>query len=261
MDNSGNWAQKPGFSGPPLSSDEKDKQNQAAGTPQPIFLLPTVVTALCGLLLAVHLATLVLDPIGQRELTLWFAYTPLRFLAGLESPAEWVPLIWTPFTHAFLHAGWEHLLINVAWLAIFATPVARRYGAAPTVVIFLVGAAAGAAAFTATSLYDGTFLVGASGGVAALTGAAVRFIFQPVIMGRHPETGEPVPLGRKLATLGEVFANPRSRWFTLIWIALNAAVPLLPLLVGGGEMAIAWQAHLGGFAFGFFIVPLFERRP
>lgn len=242
-----------------MSEDGNSQEDQPDNVRQPVFLLPRVVTILAGLLFAVHLASSVFGPSLAHELTLWFGYIPLRFLAGTENPTDWVPLLWTPVTHALLHANWEHLLLNVAWLAIFATPVARRYGDWPTAIIFAAAAAAGAAAFTATSLYDGTFLVGASGGVAGLTGAAVRFIFQPLIVGRDQETFEPVALGRRLAGVREVMRNPRSRWFTLIWIVLNAAVPLLPLF-GGGEIAIAWQAHLGGFAAGFVMVPLFEKR-
>ena len=45
----------------------------------------------------------------------------------------------------------------------------------------------------------------------------------------------------------------------LIWVVLNAAVPLLPLLTGT-EVAVAWQAHLGGFIAGIAMVGLFERR-
>ena len=251
-----NW---PGNRGHGLSVDDKHQQNQGQDGRQPILLLPAIVAVLCGLMVAVHLAAGLLDARGERELTLWFGYVPLRILAGLDDPTDWVPLLWTPFTHAFLHANWEHLIINVVWLAIFATPVARRYGARPTVVIFLVAAAAGAAAFTITSLYDGTFLVGASGGVAGLTGAAVRFIFQPVVMMRDPLTGEPVVVGRRLASLAELLRNPRSRWFTVIWVALNAAVPLLPAFTGG-SILVAWQAHLGGFFAGLLLVPLFERH-
>jgi membrane associated rhomboid family serine protease len=244
----------------PVSDEQKSEQNQPPAGSQPIFLLPGVVSVLCGLMIVIHLAAQVLDANGARELTFWLGFIPIRIIAGLENPEDWVPLIWTPFTHAFLHAGWDHLLINVAWLAIFGTPVARRYGARATWVLFLVSAAAGAAAFAATTLYDGTFLVGASGGVAGLTGAAVRFMFQPVIYGRDPETGEPVALGRKLASFADLFRNPRSRWFTVIWVGINAAVPLLPAFTGGGELAVAWQAHLGGFLAGLLLVPLFERR-
>src|SRR5690606_34748607 len=142
--------------------------------------------------------------------------------------------------------GWDHLLFNTAWLVIFATPVARRYGAGAMLSLFLVSAAAGAALFAVTTLYEGIYLIGASGGVAGLTGAAIRFIFQPILMGRHPETGEPVMLGRRLASMREVFTNPPSRYFTLIWLILNAAVPLVPV-VTGQSLAVAWQAHLGGF--------------
>lgn len=226
---------------------------------QPVFLLPMIVTILCGLLVAVHLVGVLLGPAVEAGLTFWLGYIPLRFIAGTENPADWLPLLWTPLTHALLHANWEHLLLNTVWLAIFATPVARRYGGRPTVVLFVVSAVAGAAAFTVTSLYSGAFLVGASGAVSGLTGAAVRFIFQPVVVGRDPETGDPVVLGRRFARIAQVFSNPRSRWFTIIWIVLNSVVPLLPQF-GGGEVAIAWQAHLGGFAAGFLMAPLFERR-
>lgn len=243
-----------------MSDDQKNQQDQSPTARQPVFLLPAGVSALCALIVAVHLATLVLDAQGAFQLTVWFAYTPARWVAAGQIPGGLLPLLWTPVTHAFLHAGWEHLIVNVAWLAIFATPVARRYGVRPMIAVFLLGSAAGAAAFTATSLYDGTFLVGASGGVAALTGAALRFIFQPVIYGEDPVTGLRLPMGRKTASLREVFINPRSRWFTIVWVGLNALVPILPLVTGDAGVAIAWQAHLGGFALGLLIVPLFERR-
>jgi len=125
--------------------------------------------------------------------------------------------------------------------------------------IFFISAAAGAALFAATTLYSGSYLVGASGGVAGLTGAAVRFIFQPIIVAQHPETGERVALGRQLASFGDLMADNRTRLFILIWVLLNAAVPLLPL-VTGMQMAVAWQAHLGGFFAGILIVGLFERK-
>jgi len=146
---------------------------------------------------------------------------------------------------------------NVAWLVIFGTPVARRYGTLRTLVIFFVSSIVGALAFAVTEYDSVAYLVGASGGIAGLTGAAMRFIFQPVIVMPHPETGEPVTLGRRMATIPEMLRSPSARNFTIIWIVLNCLVPLLPLVIGQ-DVGIAWQAHLGGFFTGLLLVPFFE---
>jgi len=244
-----------------MSDDQNREQNQGQGGREPAILLPGVVLALLGAMLAIHLArAFVLNESGDQMLLYWFGFIPLRGLQPDQFYGGWIPLLWTPLTHAFLHAGWEHLLINCAWLAIFGTPVARRYGVIPTLILFGASAIAGAALFAATTLPAFQFLVGASGGISGLTGAACRFIFQPVIVARDPETGEPRVLGRKMATLGELARNQRGAFFIAIWLILNAAVPFLPSLIGQ-SVGIAWQAHLGGFLAGLLLTPLFERRP
>jgi membrane associated rhomboid family serine protease len=244
-----------------MNEKQKDEQNQEQGSRQPAILLPGVITSLLGLMFAVHLARVfVLNELGDLQLLYWLGFIPVRGILPGEFEGGWIPLLWTPVTHAFLHGGWEHLLINCAWLAIFGTPVARRYGVVATLILFLGSAVAGAAFFAATTLPELQVLVGASGGIAGLTGAACRFIFQPVIVGRDPVTGEARVLGRRMATLGELARNQRAGFFIAIWLVLNAAVPFLPMLIGQ-SIGVAWQAHLGGFLAGLFLVPLFERRP
>lgn len=243
--------------------------NEASNTPQnqensgrePAILLPGVITALLGLMVAVHLArTFVLNDQGNQAVIVWFAFVPVRLIAGNAVEGGFWPLLWTPFTHAFLHGGWEHLLVNCAWLAIFGTPVARRYGARSTLALFLISACAGAVLFAATTLPAIQILLGASGGIAGLTGAACRFIFQPPIVAVDPDTGQRLILGRRLATLRDLWRDKRAAFFIAIWLILNAAVPFLPMLIGE-SIGIAWQAHLGGFLAGLLLVPLFERRP
>lgn len=243
-----------------MSRDGEAPQNSQAPGRQPVFLLPGAVTVLGAAMLAIHLAgSLALNEDGLLLVNTWFGFVPYRLIAEVEIEGGLWPLIWTPFSHAFLHAGWDHLILNLLWFAIFATPVARRYGGAAMIVLFLVSAAAGALAFAATTLPQVQILIGASGGVAGLTGAAARFMFQPVVVVRDPASGRPVATGRHLASLRQVFVEPRSRYFVIIWTVLNAAVPLLPAFTGT-LVQVAWQAHLGGFFAGLLLVGLFERR-
>ncbi len=228
---------------------------------QPIFLLPGAVMSLVGLMIAIQAAqSLVLGQQGQLQLVMWFGFVPMRVWQPDAVPGGWVPLLWTPLTHAFLHAGWEHVLLNSAWLAIFGTPVARRYGTPKFLIMFAICAVIGAFTFLILASPDAFVLVGASGGIAGLTGAAMRFVFQPVEIARHPETGETIVLGRRLARFGDVLRDTRARFFIIFWLGINALMPVLPALTGGMQMQIAWQAHLGGFIAGFLLVPLLERR-
>lgn len=234
-----------------------------ASEKQPVFLLPSVITMLIASLWVVHAgASFALDLEGLGNLRIWFGFIALRVLVPDVVPGGFLPAIWSLFTHAFLHADWMHLIVNTAWLAIFGTPVARRYGTVPVLAVFLLGAAAGALVMTISQLADinqFTVLIGASGGVSALTGAAMRFVFQPLIVHRDPETGVPQIVGRRTASIVGMFQNVRSRAFILIWIGLNLAIPIMPLF-GGADIPIAWQAHIGGFIAGLLLPSLFDAQ-
>ncbi len=241
-----------------MSQDGKEPEKQAEAGRQPVFMLPAVIAVLGGLMLAIQaLQAFFLNEDAQNALVLWLGFIPLRVMLPDQFPAGIWPLLWTPLTYGFLHGGWEHVIGNVIWLVIFGTPVARRYGTWRTLVVFFVSSVVGALAFAITEFDSVAFLVGASGGIAGLTGAAMRFIFQPVIMGSDAETGAPVPLGRKMATLPELLRSPPARNFSILWIVLNCLVPLAPLIMGQ-NVDIAWQAHLGGFFTGLLLVPFFE---
>jgi len=228
---------------------------------QPIFLLPKSVAILAMSLLVIFAAYhWALGPQGQNLLILWFGFIPAR-LGGVGLPGGIWAMIWTPFTYALLHASWAHVLLNVAWLLAFATPVARRYGGTRMLVIFFLASAGGALAFMFAQqgplIYP---LVGASGGISGLMGAAMRFVFEPVEVVRDEQSGMPVVLGRRLASFSGMWKNPRPRTFILFWVGINLAIPVYSLFAGAGSMPIAWQAHLGGFAVGLVFPGLFERK-
>ncbi len=226
---------------------------------QPIFNLPNIVILLMAVMLLVQIIVYFSPKeFVSRQLVLWFGFFPLRLIAPEMFSNGFLPVIWTIFTHSLLHASWEHLFVNLAWLAIFGTPVARRYGAGVFLIIFFISAAMGALLFAFFTLPQMSLLVGASGGISGLTGVAIRFIFQPVKIAKDEDSGEIIILGRELANFRQLFANKTSRYFIIIWVGLNALIPLMPLLFNIEGFEIAWQAHLGGFFAGLFLAPLFE---
>ncbi|MFT6658925.1 rhomboid family intramembrane serine protease [Maritalea sp.] len=236
-----------------------DGENKDRANP-PAFNLPVIVAATIGLLLLIHVAAqLMLSPDAYQQFYLQFGYVTLRDQLPEEMRGGEFARYYTLFSHAFLHVGWQHLIFNLAWLAVFGSPVARRYGNIGFIAIYLFGSAIGALTFAAISGAGFTILIGASGAVSAFIGGATRFVFQPVDMHTDPVTGEVRVLGRKLASLMDIVKNKRALSFAGFWLGLNVLFGLMPGILGVSG-SIAWQAHLGGYVAGYFMVAWLEKR-
>jgi membrane associated rhomboid family serine protease len=169
------------------------------------------------------------------------------------------PKLWTLVTYAFLHGAWAHVLLNTIWLLAFGPPVARRFGAVRFLLFMAATAIAAALAHWALAPIEFMPLIGASGADSGLMGAAARFMFQPgAPLGpqadRHREI-ETIPA----APLRAMVADPRARVFLTIWLMTNFIFGAFAQSLGLSEMPVAWVAHLGGFAAGILIFPLFDR--
>jgi len=226
----------------------------------PAFNLPFIVAAAIGILFLIHLAAqLMLSPAAYDNFFVQFGYSTLRDQLPVEFRGNELARYYTLFSHAFLHVGWQHLIFNLAWLAVFGSPVARRYGNIGFIAVFLFGSAVGAVVFGAISGGSFVILIGASGAVSAFIGGATRFVFQPVEVRTDEATGEVHVVGRKLASLTEIVKNRRAFGFAAFWLALNILFGLVPG-IAGVDGNVAWQAHLGGFVAGYFMVAWLERR-
>ncbi len=148
-----------------------------------------------------------------------------------------------PFTYAFLHGGWMHLLGNLLFLWLAASSIEHVWNRGFLVGFYLAGAAI-AGGFQMLFMGDIPLipLVGASGSVAALMGAYLLLFAKSRI---------------KIWYLFWFLLMFRSgTFFAPAWLALPLwffwQVFLMAMGAGMGDQ-VAYAAHVGGFAGGFAI--------
>jgi membrane associated rhomboid family serine protease len=258
---------------------------------EPIFDAPLVVVALVAILIGVHAAVNLGSAQTQDAVVGQFAFIPGRLtlafwperLGGLLARVNIDPealqqaailrhfhvlqqgaKLWTLLTYAFVHGSWSHVGLNSIWIVAFGPPVARRLGSWRFLVLFAATAVGGALVHWLFNTMDFTPLIGASAADSGLMAAAARFIFEP---------GGPLggPGGYSRATPGVNYNVPappllhllrerRVVIFLVIWLATNFIFGAGAQTFGLSDAPVAWLAHIGGFAIGLFLFPLFDRR-
>jgi membrane associated rhomboid family serine protease len=224
---------------------------------EPIFNVPPAVGWVLALIVVIHLGLGQLAEPRWSEVMETLALIPARYVRdgalGLDGdPAALTSLV----THQLVHGDMTHLVLNSAWLLAFGSAVAGRIGTWRFLAFAVLSGIAGALAFIAMHLGDNTLMVGASGALAGLMGGAFRFLFSAFDSGPWAFHGDP-RLIRRMSVL-EVLQDRRGMIAIGFWVALNFITALMaPLLTSAG--GIAWEAHLGGFAFGLLCFAYFDR--
>ncbi len=249
---------------------------------EPVFSIPPAAAVLAAALLIIQAALEFVTPAGQAALVLDFGFIPGRetlalwpgrlaaLLAQSESDARaldsarlWRATTalhsglkpWTFLTYAFLHASWNHVILNCVWLMAFGPPLARRFGTLRFFAFFLATSACAAALHWAAAPMDFTPLIGASGAASGFMAGAVRFMFQAgEPLGRGPKRFSP----ERAASLYEVFTDRRALAFVGVWLATNVLFGAGAQTLGLSDMPVAWIAHIGGFVGGLALFPLFD---
>jgi membrane associated rhomboid family serine protease len=230
---------------------------------EPIFNVPAVVSATLAILVAIHAAReWLITPEFENEILWLFAFVPARYeptAIGLGAyPGGLAADAWTFVTYAFLHGSWTHLGLNGVWLLAFGTPVARRFGAVRFLMFFAVTAVGGALVHLAVYYGMQVPMIGASASISGFMAAAIRFAFQrggPLrLLGDDQDHAYRIPA----LPLVAVLRDPRVMIFLAVWFGLNLLFGLGSIGINGGEQAIAWQAHIGGFLAGLLAFALFD---
>lgn len=151
------------------------------------------------------------------------------WMQGEPAPGQVLPSL---LTHAFLHGGMTHLLLNAAVFLGLGLLTMRVFGTLRFLAIFAVSAVAGAVCFGLIADARGP-LVGASGAIFGLLGALKMFEIDCI----------------------RAFGGSWAQY----WRVIGALVLVNVLLWAGLGGLLAWEAHLGGFLGGFALAWVFMR--
>lgn len=254
---------------------------------EPMFNVPPAVLVLIAVMLAISVGMYGLDDDTSAEILLAYGFVPADWASwfGIDALSPVIDAAQanpddpyrvalgelasylklhpghgpvTALTYAFLHGGFEHVIMNAIWLLAFGSPVARRLGPVRFMALFVISALGGAGLHFAVHSTDLMPLVGASGAIAGLMAGAVRFMFQP----GEPLSGFSFPRDTAIRMppmpLKRLVRDPRPLRFILLWIGVNLLTGLAGTPFMSGVGSIAWEAHLGGFFVGLFVFSLLD---
>jgi membrane associated rhomboid family serine protease len=193
---------------------------------QPIFTLPPMTKALLAANVVVCALMLVLPDATDDAIDLLLGFTPARYAAW--SGLGWAALV-DPVSYQFIHAGVTHLFVNMLGLVAFGAGVEQRLGRWRLLAFYLLCGIVGA--FTELAFDPGSSdpMIGASAATSGLFGGILRLA---------------------------VFR--RGFWMLVVlWLVMNAVTGISGM--GAAGAPVAWIAHVGGFAAGLLLYPLFVR--
>lgn len=165
-------------------------------------------------------------------------FIPARISAGLAVPGA-APLWVTPLTATLVHANLMHLGFNLLMLGFCGRFLEASIGSVATVLLYLVGAYAAAAAQYLFDPASTAPVIGASGAASALVGAYALLYGKRRVKAWGPRSGLALHV----------------LWLAVAWIGLQAMVGLasggMPGMPAGSQIAVA--AHVGGFLAGLVL--------
>jgi membrane associated rhomboid family serine protease len=211
----------------------------------PTRRVSVITYGLIGLCIIVYLYQGSLSVGEENSLLLGLGMIPVVVLGSDSLPPElvMVPALLTPVTSMFLHGDIFHLGGNMLYLWIFGNNVEDAMGRGRFLVFYLVCGIAAAMLHALQTPGSVAPMIGASGAISGVLGAYLLLF----------------PLARVLVYFGLVFVFWVPAAVVLgLWFGLQALSVLGD--PQGADTGIAWWAHLGGFAVGMALIPLFKRR-
>jgi membrane associated rhomboid family serine protease len=169
---------------------------------------------------------------------------PVEYAAGGDLP-PYIPYpFWTTLlTSMFLHGGWGHLGGNMLFLWIFGDNIEHRLGHLRFILFYLACGLAASLAHIVFNSGSAIPAVGASGAISGVLGGYLLMFPRNQVY---------------VLTWGGVMAVPAilmlGLWIVTQFINGVGSIAATEETGGGG---VAYMAHIGGFAAGLVLAPLF----
>lgn len=182
-------------------------------------------------IIAVHLCiTFFMDDAQRLVLYMNFGFVPAYYSGTI--PWVWSAVI-APFTTAFIHGSWIHLLTNTVMMMAMGVFFERQFGARITLIFFIFCLMSGNLVYFILNPGSTTPVIGASGAISGLFGAMLLIINFSGLAGSQAQKRGPFPI-------------------IILWIAVMIGIGLI-------SSDTAWQCHLGGFLGGIGLFQLWRK--
>lgn len=193
-------------------------------------------------IIAVNTAVFIIELTAGDKLNLLitnYAFYPNELTLLLEGGRENFSPAKKVFTSMFMHGGFVHFIGNMLYLYIFGDNVEDRLGHLKYLVFYLFCGLSAVLMHYYFNPGSSVPTLGASGAIAGVMGA--YFVFYP---------------NAKVLTLVPIFIFIQfieipAFFFLVIWFLMQFVYASLSQ--AGEFESVAWWAHVGGFAAGFFI--------
>ena len=214
-------------------------------THQPVLKVPNIIRLLAALPILVHFRGMFLSGVQENNIIRYFAFIPER----IQSPELWhyesIALALSPVTYAYIHSDIYHLLLNVFFLLAFGTAVARRMSVIKFLLLYVSSGIFSAFFWMGFNPHEIAPLIGSSGALSGILGALVHISIAPKFQTDPCHPIMPV----RVAVL-----------FSIFWVGINLIFWLFGAMISSELEYIAWEAHIGGFIFGFLVGRTFDGR-
>jgi membrane associated rhomboid family serine protease len=172
-------------------------------------------------------------------------FTPAELLRHAHAPAEdlGIPVIATVFISMFLHGSILHIAGNMLYLWIFGNNIEDATGHFRFLVFYLLSGLAAAFTMAYMDPASNVPMVGASGAISGVLAAYMLL---------YPRARITV-----IIPLGIIFWPFRisAVWVVGIWFGMQL---FFAAITDPGQPGVAWWAHVGGFAAGLVLTPIFK---